>query len=57
MQLSAAELDSVIADVDRHWSLPEQETFLKRLDESYAPWRKVKNEGGGKKGKNKKSEE
>jgi CRISPR-associated protein Csc2 len=57
MQLSLAELDALIADVDRHWSLPEQETFLKRLDESYAPWRKVKSEGGGKKGKGKKSEE
>jgi len=57
MQLSAAECDALIADVDRHWSLPEQETFLKRLDESYAPWRKVKSEGGGKKGKGKKSEE
>ncbi|MEG4442431.1 type I-D CRISPR-associated protein Cas7/Csc2 [Microcoleus sp. AT9_B5] len=57
MQLSPAELDALIADVDRHWSLPEQETFLKRLDESYAPWRKVKSEGGGKKGKGKKLEE
>ncbi|MEG4241691.1 type I-D CRISPR-associated protein Cas7/Csc2 [Microcoleus sp. MON2_D6] len=57
MQLSSEELDALIADVDRHWSLPEQETFLKRLDESYAPWRKVKSEGGGKKGKGKKSEE
>jgi CRISPR-associated protein Csc2 len=57
MQLSPAERDALIADVDRHWSLPEQENFLKRLDESYAPWRKVKSEGGGKKGKGKKSEE
>ncbi|MEG4799833.1 type I-D CRISPR-associated protein Cas7/Csc2 [Microcoleus sp. ARI1-B5] len=52
MQLSATERDALIADVDRHWSLPEQETFLKRLDESYAPWRKVKSENK-KKGKNK----
>ncbi|MCC3407541.1 MAG: type I-D CRISPR-associated protein Cas7/Csc2 [Microcoleus sp. PH2017_10_PVI_O_A] len=52
MQLSATECDALIADVDRHWSLPEQETFLKRLDESYAPWRKVKSENK-KKGKNK----
>ena len=52
MQLSAAECDALIADVDRHWSLPEQETFLKRLDESYAPWRKVRSENK-KKGKNK----
>ena len=52
MQLSATECDALIADVDRHWSLPEQETFLKRLDESYAPWRKVRSENK-KKGKNK----
>lgn len=56
MQLSAAERDALIADVDRHWSLPEQETFLKRLDESYAPWRKVKTENKSK-GRGKKSEE
>jgi len=56
MQLSPAELDALIADVDRHWSLPEQETFLKRLDESYAPWRKVKSENKTK-GRGKKSEE
>jgi CRISPR-associated protein Csc2 len=56
MQLSLAELDALIADVDRHWSLPEQETFLKRLDESYAPWRKVKTENKTK-GRGKKSEE
>lgn len=56
MQLSPAELDALVADVDRHWSLPEQETFLKRLDESYAPWRKVKTENKTK-GRGKKSEE
>ncbi|MEG4571446.1 type I-D CRISPR-associated protein Cas7/Csc2 [Microcoleus sp. N3A4] len=56
MQLSATECDALIADVDRHWSLPEQETFLKRLDESYAPWRKVKTENKTK-GRGKKSEE
>lgn len=42
VQLSPTELTELIADIDRNWSLPEQETFLKRLDESYAPWRKVK---------------
>ncbi|MEG4324797.1 type I-D CRISPR-associated protein Cas7/Csc2 [Microcoleus sp. herbarium5] len=56
MQLSPAELDALVADVDRHWSLAEQETFLKRLDESYAPWRKVKTENKTK-GRGKKSEE
>lgn len=44
MQLSAAELDALIADVDRHWDITEQENFLKRLDKSYEPLRKVKSE-------------
>lgn len=54
VQLSASEQDAVIADVDRHWSLEEQEAFLKRLDKSYEPLRKVKSERkseGKKKGK------
>lgn len=50
LQLSTDEQNDVIADVDRHWSPEEQETFLKRLDESYASLRKVKSEGK-KKGK------
>lgn len=50
VQLSVDEQNDVIADIDRHWSPEEQETFLKRLDESYAPLRKVKSEGK-KKGK------
>ncbi|MGF1482560.1 MAG: type I-D CRISPR-associated protein Cas7/Csc2 [Cyanophyceae cyanobacterium] len=48
MQLSANELEALIADIDRHYSPSEQETFLKRLDESYALFRKVK---GGKNNK------
>ncbi|MBD2153174.1 type I-D CRISPR-associated protein Cas7/Csc2 [Leptolyngbya sp. FACHB-16] len=48
VQLSIDEQNDVIADVDRHWSPEEQGTFLKRLDESYAPLRKVKNEGNKK---------
>lgn len=56
MQLSTDELTALIADVDRHWSLKEQESFLKRLDESYAPMRKVKSEGK-KKQKEKNTEE
>jgi CRISPR-associated protein Csc2 len=56
VQLSADELDALIADVDRHWDLTEQETFLKRLDQSYAPLRKVKSEGK-KKGRGEKQEE
>lgn len=56
MQLSANELDALIADVDRHWDLNEQETFLKRLDKSYASLRKVKSEGK-KKGREQQQEE
>lgn len=44
MQLTAAELDTLIADIDRHWALTEQESFLKRLDKSYESLRKVKSE-------------
>jgi CRISPR-associated protein Csc2 len=39
MQLSQDELDSLIADVDRHWSETERDEFLKRLDKSYQPFR------------------
>ncbi|MGQ4646185.1 type I-D CRISPR-associated protein Cas7/Csc2 [Lyngbya aestuarii] len=45
VQLSTDECDALIADVDHHWDLTEQETFLKRLDQSYASLRKVKSEG------------
>jgi len=41
VQLSNEELATVIADVDRHWSDAEREAFLKRLDESYEPFRQV----------------
>ena len=34
-----AEVSELIADVDRHWSEDERETFLKRLDASYEPFR------------------
>jgi CRISPR-associated protein Csc2 len=44
MQLSEDELKALIADVDEHWSLEQQETFLKRLDHSYESLRKVKTE-------------
>lgn len=56
VQLSAKELDALIADVDCHWDLTEQETFLKRLNQSYAPLRQVKSEGK-KKGRGNKQEE
>lgn len=44
MQLSQAELDTLLADVDRNWSLEEQETFLKRLDSSYESFRHIPSE-------------
>jgi CRISPR-associated protein Csc2 len=52
VQLSNEELETVIADVDRHWSDAEREAFLKRLDLSYEPFRQVgekKSKGKGKK--------
>jgi len=55
MQLSATELDELIADVDRHLSPDDQADFLKRLDKSYEPMRQVKAESK-KKGKGKKQE-
>jgi len=55
MQLSATELDELIADVDRHLSLDAQAVFLKRLSESYEPMRKVK-AASKKKGKSKEQE-
>lgn len=53
MQLSPEELNALIDDIDRHWSLDEQETFLKRLDESYQPYRQVKQQSSKKERKNK----
>ncbi len=52
LQLSNEELATAIADVDRQWSDAERESFLKRLDASYEPFRQV----GEKKGKGKKKE-
>lgn len=53
VQLSNEELENVIADVDRHWSDVDREAFLKRLDQSYEPFRQVSET---KKGKGKKKE-
>jgi CRISPR-associated protein Csc2 len=39
VKLSSEQLQDLIADVDRHWSDTERETFLKRLDQSYATFR------------------
>ncbi len=52
--LSDEELSDLIADVDRHWSLTEQAAFLKRLDASYEPLRKVKAAAKNQKSKGKK---
>jgi len=41
MKLSGEELQTLIADVDRHWSDDERENFLKRLDQSYKPFRQA----------------
>ncbi|MEY3403156.1 MAG: hypothetical protein RLZZ86_2772, partial [Cyanobacteriota bacterium] len=51
----AEELANLITDVETHWSEAERDTFLKRLSQSYEPFRQVapeKNKGKGK-GKNK----
>lgn len=41
MQLSEEELENLISDVDRHWSEEERDAFLKRLSQSYEPFRQV----------------
>jgi len=51
VKLSDAEVTELIADVDLNWSEDERETFLKRLDASYEPFRHAPAES--KKGKNK----
>jgi CRISPR-associated protein Csc2 len=53
VQLSEDELQAAIADVDKHWSDADREGFLKRLDESYEPFRQAPE---SKKGKGKKKE-
>jgi CRISPR-associated protein Csc2 len=39
VKLTEAEVTALVADVDHHWSEDERETFLKRLDASYEPFR------------------
>lgn len=51
MQLSESELEELVADSDRYWSLENQEEFLKRLDASYESFRQVPAEKKGKKAK------
>lgn len=61
LQLTEEELETLLTDVDENWSLPQQETFLKRLDTSYTEWRKQpesdSNKGRGKGKKNQDTEE
>ena len=56
IQISDQELANLIADVETNWSESERDTFLKRLSQSYEPFRQVapeKNKGKAKgKGKN-----
>lgn len=58
MQLSEEELAALIADVDNQWSETQRDAFLKRLSDSYEPFRvapEAKQSGKGGKGKNKKN--
>ncbi|GAB4203708.1 MAG: hypothetical protein Fur006_58270 [Coleofasciculaceae cyanobacterium] len=55
MQLSKDELDSLIEDVDHHWSEAERDTFLKRLNQSYEPFRQLPTETKKAKSKSKKT--
>jgi CRISPR-associated protein Csc2 len=48
VQLNGDDLDTLIADVDRHWSADEREAFLQRLDASYETQRQIKPEPGKK---------
>lgn len=53
VQLSDSELEELLTDVDQNWSIEQQETFLKRLDDSYAEYRKKPEATPDKKGKGK----
>jgi CRISPR-associated protein Csc2 len=53
VQLSEAELASLITDVETHWSEAERDNFLKRLTQSYEPFRQVAAEKKKAKGKGK----
>lgn len=51
VHLSEAELANLIADVETHWSEAERDNFLKRLSQSYEPFRQVAAEKKKAKGK------
>lgn len=55
VQLTSEQLQALIADVDDHWSMEKQASFLQRLDQSYSAWRQVSKGAEGKKGKGKKA--
>ena len=55
MQLSENELTTLIEDVDYHWSEVERDTFLKRLNQFYEPFRQPVTETKKSKGKSKKT--
>ncbi|BAY17198.1 hypothetical protein NIES21_30330 [Anabaenopsis circularis NIES-21] len=44
VHLSEQELANLIADVETHWSEAERDNFLKRLSQSYEPFRQVASE-------------
>lgn len=53
VHLSEAELADLITDVETHWSEIERDNFLKRLSQSYEPFRQVAAEKKKAKGKGK----
>ncbi|MEA5536875.1 type I-D CRISPR-associated protein Cas7/Csc2 [Crocosphaera sp. XPORK-15E] len=55
LQLSDSEIEDLLTDIDENWSLTQQQTFLKRLDASYAEYRKIPDNTSAKKGRGKSS--
>ncbi|MGK7883357.1 MAG: type I-D CRISPR-associated protein Cas7/Csc2 [Crocosphaera sp.] len=53
VQLSDKEVEELLTDIDENWSLTQQETFLKRLDNSYSEYRKKPETKSTKKGRGK----
>lgn len=53
VHLSEEELATLVADVETHWSEAERDNFLKRLSQSYEPFRQVAAEKKKAKGKGK----
>ena len=54
VQLSDSELTALITDVENSWSEEERDNFLKRLNQSYEPFRKVPTDNQTNKTKTKK---